>query len=94
MAVPLTVAALRSFIGGESSFDLPLKGEKKDVGAHPLTILLPSLGRVVTTTEEASFRERASRSGLRKRAEVISTPFALRIAALRYTKRPVLSSGR
>ena len=57
-------------------------------------ILLPSSGQVVTTTEEASFRERASGSGLRKRAKVISTPFALSIAALRYTKSPSLSLGR
>ena len=57
-------------------------------------IFLPSSGVVVTTTEEASFRERASGSGLRKRAEVISTPLALSIAVLRYTKRPSLSSGR
>jgi len=57
-------------------------------------ILLSSSELVVTTTEEASFRERASGSGLRKPAEVISTPLALSMAALRYTQRPSLSSGR
>ena len=39
MAIPLTVAALSSFIGRVSSFDLPLAGEKEDLGAHLLTML-------------------------------------------------------
>ena len=46
-------------------------------------IFFPSSGVVVTTTEEASLRARASGSGLRKRAEVILRPLALRIADLR-----------
>jgi len=39
VAVPLTVAATSGFVGRVSSFDLPLAGEKEDVGAHLLTIL-------------------------------------------------------
>jgi len=39
VAVPLAVAASSSLIGRMGSFDLPLAGEKEDVGAHLLTIL-------------------------------------------------------
>jgi len=39
VAVPLTVAASGSFIGGVSGLDLPLAREQKDVGVHPLTVL-------------------------------------------------------
>ena len=46
-------------------------------------IFFPSSGVVVTTTEEASLRARASGSGLSNRAEVIVRPLALRIADLR-----------
>ena len=45
-------------------------------------IFLPSSGVVVTTTEEAFLGARASGSGFRKRAEVISRPLALRMADL------------
>ena len=51
-------------------------------------IFLPSSGVVLTTTEEASLRARASGSGLRKRAEVISRPLALRMTDLRETNNP------
>jgi len=56
MTVSLTLTAAGGFTGGGSGFDLPFPGEKKDVG----TPLLPSSGSVVTTTEKANFRERAS----------------------------------
>jgi len=39
VAIPLTVAASSSFIGGVGGLDLPLATEKEDVGAHSLTIL-------------------------------------------------------
>jgi len=37
--IPLTVAAVSGFVGRVSGLDFPFTGEKKDVGAHPLTIL-------------------------------------------------------
>ena len=46
-------------------------------------IFLPSSGVVVPTTEEASFRAQAAESGLRKRAQLISRPLALRMADFR-----------
>ena len=39
VAISLTVAALGSFVGRVGDFDLPLTGEKENVGAHLLTLL-------------------------------------------------------
>jgi len=68
VAVPLTVAASGGFIGRVRSLDLPLAGEKEDVGAHLLTFLRGSCNNYRRgELQRAGFRirvEKASRGDL------------------------------
>jgi len=64
VVVPLTVAASSSFIGRVSGFDLPLAGEKEDLGAHPFTILRGTCDNDrVGKVQRAGFRIRVEKAG-------------------------------
>ena len=64
MAVPLTVTTSSSFIGRVSGYDLPLAGEKEDVGAHLFTILRGSYNKDRRGKfQRAGFRSRVEKAG-------------------------------